>query len=272
MRIIIDGELVADHEATVPATDWGVIRGFGCFEVVRVYDGTPFRLGPHLDRFANSAELLGLGPIDREGIARWAEQLAEGDCLIRFYLTGGSRDPDHPTPPRTVVVREQLPALPDILRVLPLPAPWHPAGAATELAGAKTLSYANNMAASLAAQQRGFDDALLLAAGDTVLEGPTFSVGWFRDGTLNTPSLELGILASITRHVALDLARSLGMEVGEGRFSLDDALAADEVFALSTVKEVMPVGRIGDRELKPGALTAKLASAFAAAVAAEVGA
>ena len=32
------------HEATIPATDEGLLRGDGAFEVIRVYDGRPFAL------------------------------------------------------------------------------------------------------------------------------------------------------------------------------------------------------------------------------------
>ncbi len=269
MRTIIDGELVADTDAWIPAFDWGVIRGFGCFEVLRVYGGVPFRLDQHLDRFWNSASMLGLEPPPRADLAAWVARLAGGDCLIRFYMTGGSRDPDFPTPPRTVVVREAIPALPAHLRVEPRRAPWHPSGATTELAGAKTLSYANNMAASAAAQAAGYDDALLLTTGGTVLEGPTFCIGWFTAGTLYTPSLELGILASITRGAALEGAAKLGLPIAEGEYPFEAVVTADEVFALSTVKEVRGIVAVGDHSFLPGPLTGELGAAFDAIVAAE---
>ena len=82
-------------------------------------------------------------------------------------------------------------------------APWHPAGDFTEndfsAMGVKSTSYALNMHHTRWANQEGFTDALLLSRNNIILEGPTFSVGWVVDDKIFTPSLNLGILDSITR-------------------------------------------------------------------------
>jgi branched-chain amino acid aminotransferase len=125
------------------------------------------------------------------------------------------------------------------------------------LAGAKSVSYAENMAAQAAAEEHGFDDALLVAPDRTVLEAPTANV-WFREGdVLHTPTLELPILAGVTRAV---LVR--GRHVEEGRYPLDRLLAADEVLLTSSVREVMPVVRIGGRDFDRGPAAAELQHAL----------
>ena len=274
MRVLIDGELVSDAEATISVFDWGVVRGFGCFEVVRSYDGKAFRVEQHLDRMEQSAKALSIPLPDRSDLADWIRTQAAtgGDCLVRSYTTAGSPDPLFSTPGRTVVMWEPLPAMPDTLRLAPRAAPWHAAGAPSELSTAKTLSYAPNMAATRAAEVEGFDEALLLSRDETVLEGPTFSVGWFDDGVLQIPSLDLMVLASITRQAAIEVAAALGIEVTETHARLDQVLEADEVFALSTVKQVAPVVAIGSREFDPGPMTAALAEGFSALVATELAA
>jgi branched-chain amino acid aminotransferase len=95
-----------------------------------------------------------------------------------------------------------------------------------------------------------------------MLEGPTFSVGWVVDSVLETPGLELGILDSITRRVALEAAADLGIDVKEGTWQLDRLDAAEEVMAWSTIREIQPVIAIGDREWEPGPVTRQLAAAF----------
>ncbi|HUG74923.1 MAG TPA: aminotransferase class IV, partial [Acidimicrobiia bacterium] len=82
------------------------------------------------------------------------------------------------------------------------------------------------------------------------------------DGTLYTPSLDLGILLSITRDVTLECARQEGIPVIEGTFGLDELLAADEVMALSTGKRVLAVGRVGGVEFSSGPVTVRLAAAY----------
>lgn len=274
MRVLIDGELVSDAEATISVFDWGIVRGFGCFEVIRSYGGKPFRSAAHVDRMEASAAALGIDLPPREDLMSWVAAQAEagGDCLVRAYTTAGSRDSLYQTEPRTVVMWEELPHVPDALRLAVRSAPWHSAGAASELSGAKTLSYAPNMAATQAAEEAGFHEALLVSRENWVLEGPTFSVGWFRDGVLGLPALDLLVLASITRQATVEVAAGLGLEVTESRASVEEVADADEVFAMSTVKEIVPVVAIGEHEFSPGSLTDSIAAEYSRLVAEELAA
>src|SRR3954447_16413808 len=61
----VDGSFMPSHEATIPATDEGLLRGDGAFEVIRVYDGRPFAVSDHLDRLERSAANLRLGDVPR---------------------------------------------------------------------------------------------------------------------------------------------------------------------------------------------------------------
>src|SRR3954468_4290667 len=56
----LDGQIAPSDETFVPATDDGLLRGDGVFEVIRVYDGVPFALDAHLARIGNSAATLRL--------------------------------------------------------------------------------------------------------------------------------------------------------------------------------------------------------------------
>jgi branched-subunit amino acid aminotransferase/4-amino-4-deoxychorismate lyase len=89
------------------------------------------------------------------------------------------------------------------------------------------------------------------------------------DGTLSTPSLELGVLASITRSAALEVAATLGVPVSEGTFTMETLLEADEVLAMSTLKEIRPIGRVDERAFAVGPVTKELMAGFADLVAAE---
>jgi branched-chain amino acid aminotransferase len=129
----------------------------------------------------------------------------------------------------------------------------------------KSTSYAENIAAQDDAARRGSDDALLVSPDGTVLEAPTANVWWREDRRLYTPSLELPILAGVTRAVLIELAADAAYEVEEGVFPLDRLRSADEAFLSSSVREVMPVvaldgTAIGDG--KPGAAAATLQRAL----------
>ena len=121
----------------------------------------------------------------------------------------------------------------------------------------KSTSYAVNMAAEAEAQRRGADDALFLANGGVVLEAPISNI-WWRDGdTLCTPSVEVGVLAGVTRATLLELAPEAGYRVAEGAFAVDELRGADEAFTSSSIREIVPVveldGRPIGRRAGPGA-------------------
>jgi len=259
--VLMNGVETAPAEAAVSVFDIGFQRGYGCFEAMRSYDGRVFRLGSHLERLLRSADNLRIQLADPKVLVQWCTNVASaGDGVLRVYVTGGLDAASPGTDNVTVVYLEPLPTLGESVRLDLLDAPWHADGHVSELTGAKTLSYGPNLASTIEARSKGFDDAALLGRDSTVLEGPTFALGWVTDGVLFTPSLESQILASITREATLEAADRIGLEVVMGRFHSETLLAADEVFVMSTIREVMPVTAVGDVEFEPGVVTERLHS------------
>ena len=251
-------------EGTIPVTDSSVLRGDGCFEVIKVYSGHPFALQEHLERLERSAGRLEIELPDRELIGSWISASAAElfDGAVRVVVTRGSAVPGLEEPPRVIVFSHTWDSPVGPATLLPVVAPWHAAGVEWALQGAKILSYAPNMSATREAIGEGFDDALLITPDDVVLEGPTFSVAWVVDGVVETPGLELGILDSITRKLVVDLARELGLTVKEGSWGLSRLDQADEVMAWSTIREVQPVVAVGPTTWKAGPVTKRLAAGF----------
>jgi branched-subunit amino acid aminotransferase/4-amino-4-deoxychorismate lyase len=252
---LIDGH----REDSISVYDEGLLRGDGCFEAIRSYDGVAFAFADHYKRLARSAAALDILCPPEESLRAWVDELAQegGECIVRVVLTRGSGASS-----RCVVLWQPLPAPAGAIRLLPVEAPWHPGGHHWELSGVKTISYAPNMAASRLAQSEDFDDALLISREGFVLEGPTFSVAWFRAGLIETPGLDLGILDSVTSRQLLTAAAAEGMAIVTGRFRLDALAEASEVVALSTVKEVSPVIAVGENNFVPGAPTESLAHLY----------
>lgn len=247
----------------LPVTDSLVVRGDGCFEAVRSYGGRLFLLDRHLDRLERSAAAMGLSLPSRSDLREWAEDVGrDGDGIVRIIVSRGGAVPGTDDAGRCLVFWHPLPRRREQVSLVSVTAPWHPAGSGWELSGVKTTSYAPNVAASRRAQTVGGDDALLVSTGGVVLEGPTFAVGWVVEGRLETPSLGLGILDSITRQVVLELAGELGLGVVESEFGVSDLLRADEVMAWSTVKEVTPVVGVDGVAFPLGPMTTGLSRSF----------
>jgi branched-subunit amino acid aminotransferase/4-amino-4-deoxychorismate lyase len=86
-----------------------------------------------------------------------------------------------------------------------------------------------------------------------------------KDKVLLTPSLDCGILGGLTRRLVLELARTLGMPVREGAFSVREFLSADEAFLTVTSREIIPVVRCNDQTIGqgiPGTITRRLHEAY----------
>jgi branched-chain amino acid aminotransferase len=230
----LDGEIMPAAEAMIPVTDEGLVRGDGAFEVMRVYDGQPFAFDAHLARLSRSADNLRL-PVDLESVrADTFRLLAEAgtgpdhQCLRIMVTRGGRR----------ILLTEPMVTLVDRARVMTIT--YSPTRI---LDGIKSLSYAANMLAGRLAREQGYDEALLVTPHGRVLEGPTSSIFYVKDGRLLTPPLDEHILASITRALVMEVT-----DAEERACTLEELYEADEAFFASTVREVQTIAAINDHE------------------------
>jgi branched-chain amino acid aminotransferase len=232
-------------DAVVPATDEGLLRGDGAFEVLRLYGGRPYALDEHLARLERSAANLRL-PLDLDAVHADAERLLEAAAgepdpgALRIVLTRGGR---------RLLLTEELPQHAPSIRLATVT--YAPVRL---LDGVKSLSYAANMLATRLAQEQGADEALLVTPHGRVLEAPTSSLFWAAGGAVFTPPLSDHILASITRAVVIELAGAQ-----ERSCTVAELLAADEAFLVSTTRELQPVASVDGHALPAGPLAAELA-------------
>jgi 4-amino-4-deoxychorismate lyase len=259
--------LVDPAEPVIRADDEGLLRGRAAFETLRVYAGRPFRLEAHLDRLTASAASIGLPALERRRlqvlVGLVLPKAERGDASLRLVWTAG---PTNGIPCALAL----LSAIPDWIESarehgasavsllgLRASAPWL-------LPGVKSTSYAVNMAAEAEARRRGVDEALFVDGDGIVLEGTVTNVWWREGDTLRTPSLDLGILAGVTRATVAELAPECGYRVEEGSYPLEQLLAADEAFTSSSVREVMPLVEIDGHAIGRGPAADELQAALRA--------
>ena len=254
------------------ADDEAVLRGRAAFETMRVYAGVPFRVDLHLRRLAESARARAAraGPRRSRPVGEALASLDRPDAVLRVVDAGAGGDGSI-----GFVLVTPLPAGFDEMRArgIELASLQLALGAATRsespwlLPGVKSTSYAVNMAAEAEARRRGADDAVFVDADGIVLEGPTTNIWWRRGRTLYTPSLELGILAGVTRAAVIELAA--GIRLAEGEYPRERLSGAAEVFTSSSVREVMPVVRLDGETVGdgvPGPVAARMQAALRLAV------
>jgi branched-chain amino acid aminotransferase len=256
----LDGRISPSDELSIPVTDEGLLRGDGVFEVIRVYDGVAFALDDHLDRLERSGANLRLPGVQRAELESEIPELldarggGEFDGVLRIVITRGGH--------RLLLTEPAAPKPAGIRLGIVTYAPTR------VLDGIKSLSYGANMLCTRLAQERGFDEALLVTPHGRVLEAPTSTFFWVDpEGTLNTPPLSEHILASITRDRVLKVA-----DVTERPCTMDDVREASEAFLASTLREAQSIAAVEDIELPEGERTRATRSALRARIADELAA
>lgn len=263
-----DGAAVAvpADEPVLTASDQGLVRGDGAFESVAVVDGRTPHLPAHLARLVRSAGLL---EIPHPGDDVWHALVgavldgwpAGTEGVIRLLLTRGQGDGSPPTalallaPVPAETLRQRTTGISVVTLSLGVPADFR-AQAPWLLGGAKTLSYAVNMAAYRHAHRLGADDVVLTSLEGQLLEGPTSTVVWAAGGVLHTPPAETGILPGTTAARLFEHAEAEGRPTARTRGTVADLHAADAVWLLSGVRGAAPVHTVDGVRRGDAGLTA----------------
>ena len=248
MQCFINGSFVDVHDAKVSISDIGFLRAYGCFEVVRCYDGHLFHLDTHLLRLASSSALLGLQlPHSQNQLTELCQRLVLMNHLenakLRIILTGGVSDSDFEigSEPTCAIIPYKL----NQVRCQPLKT----ATSVYErhLPESKTLNYLPALVERKKVRLRGFDEPLFTTPNGNVLEGARENFFAVKGRTLITP--KTGILHGVTRKVVLDIARE-DFEIEERPLHVSELASCDGAFLTSTVKEIAPIVQIDALEFQ----------------------
>lgn len=242
-------------------------RGDGIFESIGVVDGHPQEVTAHLERLAHSA---GLCDLPEPNLAQWraavetaAAECGSGESVIKLILSRGVEHGPAPTAWVTAAEASDFArARTEGIRVVTLDRGYPldvPARAPWLLLGAKTLSYAVNMAALREARRRGADDAIFLTSDGFVLEAPTASLILRRGDTFVTPAPNAGILHGTTQLSLFEHLERQGFAVGYETIPAASLADADAAWLVSSVRLAAPIVAIDDTPLaRDAALTASM--------------
>jgi D-alanine transaminase/branched-chain amino acid aminotransferase len=262
MKCIINGNVTDPENAFVPATDLTLRRGYGLFDFFRVHGTKPLYLEEHLDRLFRGISILRLETQwSRQDIKNQVNQLVsmndrEGITGIRIVVTGGdASDGFTPATANVIITQEHL-KIPD-KRNYTEGTTLMTHSFRRELPEVKSVNYLLAVYMAPLMHEKGATEILFHSEGK-ISECTRSNVFCIRDGALHTPVT--AALKGITRGKILDFAGDV-MPVSESDFSLDFLLNSDEVFITSTIKRIIPVTKIDDRQLSggmPGPITSKL--------------
>jgi branched-chain amino acid aminotransferase len=285
-----NGRILPEGQIVLPFRDRGWKSGDGAFDMTRTFNGEPFRLREHIDRFYRSLRYIridpGLSPaemiaITEDVVARNEHLRApHGDWWVTQRISRGvdavgDEGWEHtgpnlvidvsplPLAARAAMFRDGAEVMTTTMRRT-APSMLSPR--------AKMNNYLNMIVAGqpvTAANPSAW--ALLLDEHGNLAEGQGSNVFIVQDGALRTPR-ERFVLPGVSRQMTIDLAARLGIACAESDIDLFDAANAEEMFLTSTSLCILPVRRFngqivgGAAWTGAGPVTRRLIAAYADAV------
>jgi branched-chain amino acid aminotransferase len=236
-----------------------------------VSDGVLFAWERHWARIERDAAALRIPlPADSEKVRRKLLELVEANrvpsCTLRLCIVrNGGGMWANPTPPRPSDVIALTADAKDWGDGVKLACQANARHAASPFAGTKILSWSMNLAWLERAQERGFDEVILLNERGEVSECTSANIFIANGNQVWTPPLSSGCLPGVTRELLLGEIRVPDVPVGEKTLTLADLEAADEIFVTSTTRDLLPVYQIeGNRVGRADRARVKLQQAFSA--------
>lgn len=253
----------------------GLLNGWGLFTTLRIIEGEAFAYERHWRRLEKDAARTHIPfPFDAAKVRAHLRELLrangvrEGTARIYIvYNKVGFWQSDESFPQVDLILYTA--GLPTYREPARLALREHGRHAASPLAGVKVISWLNNVWNLAEAQQRGFDEVVLLNERGEVAECTAANIFCARGGKVLTPPLSSGCLEGVTRGALLEIAPDAGVPIAEQTLRPQDLFSADEVFLSSTNRSLLAVGEIEGHRIAaaPGAITQRLDHVFAAYVA-----
>ena len=263
-----NGKFAPVSECAIPVTDMSIQRGVGAFESIRVYEGRPFAMMPHLERLAGSAAGAGIEASDI--ISKLPELIKEGlkredtpkDGLAKPYITGGEvNNKGHFPQPRFFIIFDEVhkPTIEEQRDGIAL----EPNRQNRPFPLIKSTNYLFGLIPLSKSTSGNFESLYITPEGE-ITEAMSSNFYICIDGKIVTAPVGK-VLKGVTRDIILTLAKEANFKIEE-RCPLESELArADEAFITGSVKEVLPVVRVGEQKIgngKPGPVAQHLQKLF----------
>jgi len=274
--IWLNGAFVPEDKAQVSIFDRGLLFADAVYEGLGVLDGKVVDFAYHMARLRRSlAELNMSEPMDEAGFDAMLRALIARNALdegfVYLHITRGVQERDYlysagltPTvfaftqdsdgnadgPPATV----RLASTPDLR--------W----ARRDI---KTTNLLGQVLAKVAAREAGADEALMVDPEGYVTEGGAMSFFMLKDGVLFVRPLKRDLLPGVTRRTVLEVAGRMGLEISEGRYSVEEVYGAEEAFVTGASSYVQPVVAVDGHAIgsaEAGPVTLALRAAYLEAV------
>lgn len=267
--LLYNGEIRDTSERFLSPGQTGLVNGWGVFSTLRIYDGVPFAWERHWPRMRHDATRMRIPmPADSNAVTADIQRLIEANgahnAVLRLMIVrnrGGMFEGPAVTNDFDVIgFTTNVPPWGSSMKLGVIPNGRH---AASEFAGAKILSWSENLTRYERAREQGLDEVVLLNERGEVSECTSANLFAVHGSRVLTPPLSSGCLPGVTRAVLLEELHLADLQVQERVLLPPDLESADEVFLASTTRELLPVVSIeGLRIRSSRAVRDRLQKAF----------
>ncbi|MEL7023205.1 MAG: aminotransferase class IV [Pseudomonadota bacterium] len=255
-----DGQLRPLSEIHISPLDRGFLFGDGVYEVIPVYNGRALGLAEHLGRLNRSLHAIDLpAPCEESRLVDSMEQVitANSSANQSLYIQisrAGDDGRDHKFPRLNEASLFMMSST-----LVPASRTQYSAGfpAITlpddrwQRCDIKSTSMLANVMARQAASKADALEAVL-TRDDYLIEGAASAIICARDGVIYAPPETNTLLPSVTRHITLDIAKRLDIEVRVEPIPIDFARDADELLLMSSTKEIVPLVQLDGARIGKG--------------------
>jgi D-alanine transaminase len=270
--IYLNGKLIPKTEAAISPEDRGFNFADGIYEVIKYYEGKPFRYTDHMERLKRSLREI---RIDFNGFNQLEtvfqslleqNELASQEAGIYLQITRGSRTRIHHFP------ENMNPTV--YATAFPFATKWDQLENGVKVittedirwlrCDIKSISLLPNVLAAENAHEQNAVEAIFIRNG-IVTEGSHSSFMAVKDGVVYTHPDSNLILPGITKKVVMEICRANGILVIEKGILASELAAMDEMMIVGTGSEVSPVVKIDETFVgngKPGPVTLFLQEKF----------
>jgi branched-subunit amino acid aminotransferase/4-amino-4-deoxychorismate lyase len=257
-KLIHNGKLLDESKLLISPNNRSFRYGDGCFETMKIVNGSICLASLHFERLFASLELLHFEKpsyLTADYLKEQILQLAQKNKhnkLARIRLTffrgdGGLYDAENHFPnyiiqswelnPQTNLLNENglmVDIFKDAKKVC------------DNYSHLKSNNYLSYAMAALWAKKNQLNDALLLNPYNNISDATIANIWIVKDGIIKTPALTEGCVAGVIRKHLLKKMKEASMPVQETSITVDELLQANEIFLTNAIQGIRWVKQCGN--------------------------
>ena len=257
--VYLNGEYLPENEAKISIFDRAVLFGDAIYEVAGVMEGKLLDFDLHIQRYHRSLTELNIQtPLDRDQILGAFRKLVElnqiKDGIVYLQITRGEAERDFVwqdgLQPTVFMFAQHTPLYENemVETGVKLKSVDDIRWARRDI---KTVNLLGQVLAKKIASDAGADEALMIDRDGYITECGCTTFFIVKDNLLLTRPLSNDILPGVTRQALIELCTTHGIRLVESKFSLEEALSAEEAF-ISGASSLFPVVAIDGQKIGGG--------------------